>query len=133
MIAKQSEAGNYVESTWMFSLDDSVVEGAFYTNCVWLWYKKGTETVYSEIPHAHDFDEVWMLVGTVKDNPRELGGELDFWLEDEHYIIDKNCLIYVPRGMKHLPLYFRRIDSPIFFWTAGNGTAYTRTSGHEEV
>lgn len=132
-IEEQRKEGNYVESTWMFSLDDSVVEGAFYTNCVWLWDKKGAEPVQMEIAHTHDFDETLGFIGTVRDNPRELGGEIEFWLEDEQYIFTKSCLIYVPRGMKHLPLYFRRIDSPIFFWTAGNGTVYTRTSGHEEI
>ena len=63
--------------------------------------------------------------------PQELGGELDLWLEDEKFTITKSCLIYVPRGMKHLPLTLKRIDYPIFFWTAGNGTDYTRDSGKE--
>jgi hypothetical protein len=40
-------------------------------------------------------------------------------------------LIFIPRNMKHLPLIFRRIDSPIFFFTMGNGKTYTRTSGIE--
>ena len=30
-----------------------------------------------------------------------------------------------------LPLIFRRIDSPVFFFTAGNSTSYTRSSGNE--
>ena len=84
-----------------------------------------------EIAHTHDFDETLGFVGTVPGNPRELGGEIEFWLEDEKFVLTRSCLIYVPRGMKHLPLYIRRIDSPIFFWTAGNGTEYTRTSGNE--
>lgn len=130
-ILEQKEAGNYTEATWMFALDDSVAKGAFYTNCIWIWEKKGIGDLELEIAHTHDFDETLGFIGTVRDNPRELGGEIEFCLEDERFVLDKSCLIYVPRGMKHLPLYLRRVDSPIFFWTAGNGTSYTRTSGNE--
>jgi len=130
-IQEQREKGNYFDSTWMFALDETVARGAFYTNCVWLWKKHGTEDLEIEIAHTHDFDETLGFVGTVPGKPRELGGELELWLEDEKFVITNSCLIFVPRGMKHLPLYIRRIDHPIFFWTAGNGTTYTRTSGNE--
>ena len=113
-------------------LDDTVIKGAFYMECVWIW--PGTEyypTVAEPNAHAHDFDEVWIFTGTDRKNPRDLGGELDFWLEDEHYVIDKSCIVYLPRGLKHGPCGIRRIDRPIFFVTAGNGTTYTRSSGQE--
>jgi hypothetical protein len=115
----------------MFSLDDSIAKGAFYTDCVWVMSKQGAGTVTTEIAHTHDFEEVLGFIGTVKGNPRDLGGEIEFWLEDEQYIFSKSCLIFVPRGLKHLPLVFRRVDSPIFFFTEGNGTMYTRATGKE--
>ena len=52
-------------------------------------------------------------------------------LEDEQYTITESCLIFVPAGMKHLPLIFRRIDYPVFFWTASDSKSYGRTSGNE--
>jgi hypothetical protein len=128
---EQKKSGNYIESVRMFSLDDSIAKGAFYTDCVWMMAKNGEGAVQSEIAHSHDFDEVLGFIGTVPGNPRALGGEIEFWLEDEQYIFDKSCLIFVPRGMKHLPLIFHRIDSPIFFFTEGNGSAYTRATGQE--
>ncbi len=130
-IQEQRAQGNYIEATWMFALEDSAAQGAFYTNCVWLWEKKGRGPLELEIAHTHDFDETLGFVGTVRDNPRDLGGEIELYLEDERYVLTESCLIFVPRGMKHLPLYLNRLDSPVFFWTAGNGSAYTRTSGDE--
>jgi hypothetical protein len=127
----QKKSGSYTETTRMFSLDDSVAKGAFYTDCVWVWSKKGPEAVKTEIAHTHDFDEVLGFIGTVRNDPFDLGGEIEFWLGDEQYIFSKSCLIFVPRGLKHLPLIFRRVDSPIFFFTEGNGTTYTRSSGKE--
>ena len=123
MAEERRKSGNYLESTHMFSLNEKIAEGAFYVDCVWFWDKKGTEVTQDEIAHSHDFDEVWIFTGTDRDNPRDLGGELDFWLEDEHYIIDKSCIVYLPRGLKHGPCGVRRIDKPIFFVNAGNGTS----------
>jgi len=130
-LAEERAKGNYMEATWMFTLDDKIARGGIYTNCVWLWAKHGKD-LEIEIAHTHNFDETLGFIGTVRENPRALGGELDLWLEDEKFTINRSCLIFVPKGMKHLPLVLKRIDSPIFFWTAGNGTEYTRTSGNEE-
>ena len=127
----QRASGSFLEATHMLSLNDKIAEGAFYFDCVWLWDKHGTEPVQSEIAHAHDFDEILGFMGSRRENPKDLNGEIEFWLEDEKYVITKSSLIFVPRGMKHLPLLFRRIGSPILFFTGGNGTSYTRTSGNE--
>jgi hypothetical protein len=129
---EQRKAGNYLESTHMLSLNDSIAKGAFYFDCVWLWDKKGTKGVATEIAHSHDFDEILGFMGSRRENPRELGGEIEFWLGDEKYILTKSCLIFAPRRLSHCPLAFHRIDSPIFFFTGGNGTSYGRVTGKEE-
>jgi len=130
-IEEQRKSGNYTEGTALFNLNDKIIKGAYYVDCHWLWKTHGTQGIQTEIAHTHDFDEVLGFIGSSRENPRKLNGEIEFWLEDEQYVIDYSCLIFVPRGLKHLPLVFRRIDSPVFFFTAGNGTAYTRSSGNE--
>jgi hypothetical protein len=127
--AARRAAGNYIESTHLFSLNDTIFPGAFHVDCVWFWDKKGDELSQSEIPHAHDWDEAWIFTGMDRRNPRDLGGTLDFWLDDEEYIIDKACLVFIPRGLKHGPCGIREIHAPIFFTTMGNGTAYDRSEG----
>jgi hypothetical protein len=128
---EQRKAGNYTESTHMFSLNDKVAKGAFYVDCVWMWDQKGTGGVYTEISHTHDWDEVWVFAGTDKNNPRDLGAVLDFYLGDEQYIIDKSCIVFIPGGLSHGPCGMRKIDRPLLFITMGNGTSYTRTAGNE--
>ncbi len=130
-IEEQRKAGNYIESTYMFHLDNSILEGGFYTDCHWITSVKGNGGAQTEIAHTHDFGETLGFVGSIPGNPHALGGEIEFWLEDDRYILDKSCLIFVPAGMKHLPLIFRRVDSPIFFWTASDSKKYSRTSGNE--
>ena len=130
-IEEQRKAGNYIEGVYMFHLDNTILEGGFYTDCHWITSVKGNGGAQTEIAHTHDFGETLGFVGSITSTPRALGGEIEFWLEDDRYILDKSCLIFVPAGMKHLPLIFRRVDSPIFFWTASDSKKYGRTSGNE--
>jgi hypothetical protein len=84
----------------MFGLDGSVLEGAFIVSAMIFTEKHGDDPLLSELAHEHDFDEAWIFMGTDMNNPKDLGGEIDFWLEDEHYVINKSCMIYVPKSMK---------------------------------
>jgi hypothetical protein len=69
--------------------------------------------------HTHDFDEVLGFYGGDPYNPEELNGEVEFWLGDEKYLLTKSCIIYVPRGLRHCPLFIRSLDKPMFHmgWT----------------
>jgi hypothetical protein len=115
----QIKSGNFLEATHLMRLEDTLVQGASYTDCVWLWEKKGAESVETEIAHTHNFDEVLGLIGSRREDPFDLGGEIEFWLEDEQYILAKSCLIFVPKEMKHRPLLIHRLDKPVFHfgWT----------------
>ncbi len=102
-------------------LDDKIVKGAFYVECV--WYLKGHEG-YEVETHTHDFDEVIGFFGTDPDDATDLGGEVEYWLDGNKHILTKSCLIFVPRGMKHCPQRIIRVDRPIFHFTTGTGGSY---------
>jgi mannose-6-phosphate isomerase-like protein (cupin superfamily) len=123
---EQKRSGNYVLADDLFSLGNEVIKGSFYTTCVLLKEKKGTEPVESTPAHSHDFDEILIFTGTDTNNPRDLGGEIEFWLEDEPYIITESCLLFVPKGMKHSPMIVRKIERPIYFITAAPETVYKK-------
>jgi hypothetical protein len=127
----QRQAGDYTDSFHVLSLNDKVAKGALYYDAVWMTGLHGSRGVQVEIQHSHDFDEVLGFFGGNPKSPRDLDAEIELWLEDEQYFITKSALVYVPAKMKHLPLYFRRIGSPVLFFTCGNGTSYTRSSGQE--
>ncbi len=127
LIEDQKKAGKYIKSIPMFGLDGSVLEGAFIVSAMIFTEKHGEGPVLSELAHEHDFDEVWVFMGTDMNNPKDLGGEIDFWLEDEHFVINKSCLIYVPKGMKREPCGLSKLERPIIFFQAANETRYGRT------
>jgi mannose-6-phosphate isomerase-like protein (cupin superfamily) len=57
-----------------------------------------------------------------------MGGEVEFWMEDEKFIINKSCMIFVPAGVKHCPLYLKRVDRPIFHFTVVTSPLYSMTT-----
>jgi hypothetical protein len=104
-------------------LDDTVIKDAFYLTC--RWYTKPFPDRNEN--HSHDFDEVLGFIGSDWENPGELNGEIELWLEDEKYILTKSCLVFLPKGLKHLPLRVLRVDRPIMHIGTGPHSNYTRT------
>ncbi|MBS7640991.1 MAG: hypothetical protein QXJ19_02010 [Candidatus Bathyarchaeia archaeon] len=104
-------------------LDDEIVEGAFYMECVWFGEGVGSG---SPPPHTHEFDEVLGFLGSDPNRPRELNGEVELWIDDEKHILTKSCLIFIPRGVKHCPMIFRKVDKPILHFSTGPSGKYER-------
>ena len=83
--------------TRMAWLDDEVIKGAFYVECVWFWPWHGPyDPDAGPRAHKHDYDEVLAFYGTKPNDPWDLGAEAEFWLEDEKHILTRSCLIFVP-------------------------------------
>jgi hypothetical protein len=102
--------------TLLFRLDDRKVSGIpFFTDCAWVWPKPG-EIVMEAKPHAHDFDEIVTVFGTNPDDPRDLCGEVEFWLDGAKHILTRSSIVYVPKGLKHCPMIFRNVTRPIFHY-----------------
>lgn len=115
-------AARYAEwATRILWLDEDVVEGAYQMNCS--WYRKPPAR-QMQAAHTHDADEIIGFFGSNPQDPYDLGGEIEFWLEDEKHILTRSCLIFVPRGMKHCPLIIKRIDRPIFHFTTVKSGKY---------
>lgn len=122
---ENKKIGSTVKGTRLVDLDGEA--GALYADFGWLW--SGSAKGYSVTEHSHDFDEVIGFIGTkggLKD-PHELGGEMEIWLGGEKHLIAKSCLIFVPKGLKHCPLRFNRIDAPILFFSVGMTDTYSST------
>lgn len=104
-------------------LEDEMVKGAFSIICS--WYFKATDEEGTP-SHVHDFDEVVGFMGNDPDHPEDLGGKVEFWMEDEKYILDKSCMVYVPRDIRHCPLRVIEVDRPFLFLAVSVTTKYTK-------
>jgi hypothetical protein len=106
-------------------IDEEYPKGAFFTSSG--WHMKSYPHLISGRRHVHDFDEIVQLIGADPNNPKELGGEVEFWLEDEKFIITKSCAIFIPKGMKHCPMIIKRVDKPFFSSLFALAGKYERT------
>ena len=66
--------------------------------------------------HAHNFDELFLFIGTDPHDTLNLGGEVEAWVgegeEAEKFLFTKATSIFVPAGVVHNPVYYRRVDKP---------------------
>jgi hypothetical protein len=52
---------------------------------------------------------------------------MELWLDNEKYILNNTCLVFVPRGLKHCPMIARKVDRPFIHFTAGNQSLYQKS------
>ncbi len=76
----------------------------------WIWDIPTPNPHINE--HSHDFDEVLLHIGTDMSNPQDLGAEIEISVEGEKVLIDKTCAFFFPKGVKHGPLVWKKVDRP---------------------
>ena len=131
-IEDQAREGKILDRTMLLGIMDSIVPGCpLFVGCEILWGLPGDKPVSIEVPHSHDFDEVIGFGGTNRNYPRDLGGEIEFHMGGETHILTKTCLIFVPKGVSHCPVTFKRIDTPIFMFEAANNETYEKMLGNK--
>jgi hypothetical protein len=85
--------------------------------------------------HAHDYDEIVIHLGTDPKNQEELGGEIEFMVDGRPLKINKTSAVYVPKGVKHGPLTWKKYSKPHLEFTImiGAGSlAQADPGGHEK-
>src|SRR4030067_1678416 len=74
------------KSNCMMWLGDGVIKGSPYTEAVWLW-PAAADPGGGFPQHVHEHHEIIGFFGTDTKNVYDLGGEIEFWLEDEKYML----------------------------------------------
>jgi hypothetical protein len=115
-------------ATRILLLEDYMIKGS--PNIMISWYWK---TMEGTPQHSHDFDEIIGFIGGDSENPNDLGGEVEFYMEDEKYVLDKSCFIYCPAGLKHCPLNVTRVDKPFIFMAISITDDYVKENVDREA
>jgi len=111
-------------------VDEDVVPGSYYFMAA--WWKKVTGKGSPAEEHDHDFDEYLVFLGTNPEDPDDLGGEVELWIGGEQHMLTKSCAIFIPAGTKHAPIYFRRVDRPIWYLATGPTEKYKKQIAERE-
>jgi hypothetical protein len=86
-------------------------------------------------PHTHDFDEYLIfLAAELPDLFTSFDADIDFWIgeEMEYHHITKSTIIFIPKGMLHCPLNFKKIVKPVLFSAILLNSRFTKTMGGKE-
>jgi hypothetical protein len=92
-----------------------------------LMFLRVTEPVLMEdSPHAHDFDMYLYFLSFDPNNFEDLGADIEIGLgkEQEIHKITSPCSVYIPKGLIHCPLNFKKVTKPICFIHASLAPKY---------
>jgi hypothetical protein len=93
-----------------FMSNDLVPGCNLYLECGWIWDMPDPNPSIHE--HTHDYDEIVLHIGSDHNNPEDLGAEIEFYLGGQPLKVDSTSAIYVPKGVKHGPLIWKRVTRP---------------------
>ncbi|MFC1910839.1 hypothetical protein ACFLXC_06140 [Chloroflexota bacterium] len=108
--------------TMTYMGNDLVPNCNTYIEIGWIWEMPTPNPQIFE--HVHEYNELVLHLGTDPENPEELNGEIEFGMGDETVTINKTSALFVPKGVKHGPLKWNRVDKPHLLMTImlGAGT-----------
>lgn len=127
-------------------LKELVVDGKFVPRVVLTGEKHGDGANFSMVyncitepwvmrsdPHAHPFDQFLCFMGGNPTDVGDFGAEVELTVGDEgeKLIIDTTTIVYIPKGLMHCPLNFKRIDKPIIFIDIYLAPSYAKTAASE--
>ena len=68
-------------------------------------------------PHKHDYDEIFLFLGTDRNHTEILGAEVEFWLgegeERDSVTVTTSSSIFVPAGTAHFPQIWHNVVRPV--------------------
>ena len=68
-------------------------------------------------PHKHDYEEIFLFLGTDPEDTGKLGAEIEFWLGEgddlEKVVITTSSAVYVPAGLAHFPQIWKNVQRPV--------------------
>lgn len=111
----------YPTMEWMGKAD-------FNTDMTFMITKVTAPCKMEEYPHAHDFDIYLHFMSYDHEHMDDLGGAVIIGLgeEQELHTITKPTCVYIPAGMVHCPLIFKRVEKPIILFHTSVTSKYGR-------
>jgi hypothetical protein len=108
------EPGQERKADGMINLDGDVIKGSFFFTIDFI-SQPPTAGIHG--PHAHPNSEILGFFGINPDDPFDLGAEIELCMgeELEKHTFTESTLVYIPPGLVHCPLVYKRIDRPFIF------------------
>ena len=92
-----------------------------YIEFSWIW-DKPVPNLLGLGGHSHDYNEIVLHIGSDPHNPESLGAILEGNMGGEKQIIDKTSAVYIPKGVIHGPVEWKKVERPHLQMTMVLGT-----------
>ena len=110
-------------------MDSNEVPGAFQMNTTWYINAPDFRPLPYHEEHTHDYDEMIGFLGSNPDDKYDLGGVIEISINGEVHHLTKSSIIFIPGGMKHLPLSILELRRPILHFSVSmNPTYYAKST-----
>jgi len=85
--------------------------------------------------HAHDCDELFFIFGSDPQNFYDFDAEIEisFGEEGEKHIINSTSIVYIPKGLVHAPIVFKKVDKPFQWMHILFKSKYTMSVGDSSI
>ncbi len=82
--------------------------------------------LFDRVAHSHKFDQFLCFLGGNLENIFDFDATIELFLgaEEELNLIEKPTVVYIPAGLVHTPLTFKRIGKPVLFHPISLTPAY---------
>jgi hypothetical protein len=119
----------------MTLMSNKLVPGSnAYLEVGWIWDMPEPNPHILE--HSHDkYNEIVLHIGGDPDNPDDLGAEIEFTVGGEPFILDKTSSVFIPAGLKHGPLTWKKVRRPhlqMSIVLGAGSLAEARPGGHDK-
>ncbi len=68
-------------------------------------------------PHKHDYEEIFLFLGTDPKDTGKLGAEVEFWLGEgddlDKAVFTTSSAVYVAPGVAHFPQIWKNVTRPV--------------------
>lgn len=117
---------------WM---DANNVPGAFQMNTSWYISASECRPLFKHDEHVHDYDEMIGFLGSDPENPYDLGATIEIGINGELHRLTKSSILFIPGGLKHLPLSILELRRPVLHFSISMNPiyGYTPTKTNEKV
>jgi hypothetical protein len=84
-----------------------------------------------EYPHSHDFDMYLHFVSYDYEHMDELFAEIEIGLgeEQEMHFFNSPTSVYIPAGLVHCPLIFKKVEKPLILFHTSIASKYVKKEG----
>jgi len=69
------------------------------------------------VPHKHNYEEIFLFLGTDPQDTAKLGAEVEFWLGEgdtlEKVVFTTSSAVFVAPGVAHFPQIWKNVKRPV--------------------